>query len=53
MTRPFTPPDWLLAQAILSTVERERSLYAASIITLHLPSDAITLDRDQYREVSA
>lgn len=51
--KPFTLPPGFLAQAILSTTERERALYATATVSLHPIPDAITLDRDQYREVSA
>ena len=53
MRTPPTPvPSGLIAQAILSTTERERMLYATRAISLAEMPAAITLPKREYREVA-
>ena len=49
---PTPIPAGLIAQAILSTTERERMLYATSAISLAEMPAAITLPKREYREVA-
>ena len=55
-TPPAPVPDGFLADLCirnLSTIERERAIYAACRINLHhIDSPAITLGSDDYREVA-
>ena len=53
MRTPPTPvPAGLIAQAILSTTERERMLYDTSGISLAEMPAEITLPKREYREVA-
>lgn len=47
-----TVPAGLIAQAILSTVERERVLFDSAAISLHEWPSQITLTRGEYAEVA-